>query len=164
MKTLKQQSSLSKKDILYFLIVPSILQFLFPHVWIDFFLLAIFYMAFTDRIFPYFFMIFLWGIIYSVITSENIGSEIIALTVVWYFYASFEEPDNFSLTIGSIATACLLYLIVKLCLSPLGCVWNIAMVIFFSLYFIAINVIIWLILMAGRRMFIMKKYPPYNNF
>lgn len=157
MKTSQQRSSLNKKDILLFLVVPSVFQFLFPHIWIDFFLLTVFYLAFTGRLFPYFFMIFLWGIIYSSATLENTGTEIIALGLAWYFYVSFGTGTNRMINLTSVAMGCLLYLVVKLCANPMGCMWNLSMMVFFSVCFISISTSICWILLVIRSSLISKQ-------
>ncbi len=161
MKTSKQQFLLNRKEFLTFLLVPSILQFLFPHMWVDFFLLTIFYLAFTERLFVYFFMIFFWGIIYSSVTLENIGAEIIALGLVWYFYVSFWENSNLISNLVNIIIGCLLYLVVKLCISPAGCAWNPSMIVFFSVYFVLISVVISLILFVIRDNFVRRQIPGF---
>jgi len=148
---------LNKRDILLFLIVPSFLQFLFPHAWTDFFILTVFYLAFTNRLFSYFFMIPLWGIIYSILTLENTGTEIIALGFVWYFFVSFGTGSSLLTGLVSVVFGCLLYLAVKLCASPMGCVWNLSMIVLFSIYFIFINVVMCLILIVIRSNLIRKQ-------
>lgn len=140
--------------MLLFLIVPSVFQFLFPHIWIDFFLLTVFYLAFTDRLFSYFFMIFLWGIIYSATTLENTGTEIIALGLVWYFYVSFGTGTNRMISLTSVAMGCLLYLVVKVCANPMGCMWNLSMMVVFSICFVSVSTSICWIFLAIKSSFI----------
>jgi len=140
---------LNSREFWLLLIIPSVCQFLLPHLWIDCFLLVLFYVAFTKKIFPFFLMVFLWSIIFSIITGDNPGSEMLALGTIWYLFSSFKIDTDIT-RIVSAAISCLLYLIVKFCLVSGGCIWNISMMILFSFWFIMLHMAICFIFIIMR--------------
>ena len=149
MKTSIQSHWLNNKEFWLLVIIPSVCQFLLSHLWIDFFLLTMFYVAFNKKVFPFFLMVFLWSIIYSITTGDNPGGEMLALGTVWYIFSSFKIDTDIK-RIASAVMGCFLYLIVKFCLISGGCVWNIPMTMVFSLWFILIHVIICFIFIGVR--------------
>lgn len=132
---------MSKKEILFILIIPGLFHILFPGIWIDFFLLSLFYVSFRTKILPYFFLVFIWGIIYSVATFDDPGKEIFALGVTWYFLASFRFDTDISKFISTIA-GCIIYIFTKFCIFFNGYVWNVSVTVIFAIYFVLIHTVI----------------------
>ncbi|MCM8764559.1 MAG: hypothetical protein NC830_04275 [Candidatus Omnitrophica bacterium] len=131
------------------LIVPGLCQFMFPGIWIDFFLIALFYISFKSKIFPFFFLVFLWSIIYSIITLDNPAKEILALGVVWYLLSSF-EPNTDIARFLLVVAGCCIYVTVKFCISSMGCTWDIPVTISFAVLFTIIHTMICLIIIFVR--------------
>ncbi|MCM8764935.1 MAG: hypothetical protein NC830_06230, partial [Candidatus Omnitrophica bacterium] len=112
------------------LIVPCICQVLFPGIWIDFFLIALFYVSFKSKVSPFFFMVFLWSIMYSTTTFDNPGNEILALGGVWYLLSSFEFNTDIA-RLFSVIAGCCIYVIMKFCVGSMGCTWHLPVTISF---------------------------------
>ncbi|MCM8822927.1 MAG: hypothetical protein NC831_09045 [Candidatus Omnitrophica bacterium] len=127
------------------LIVPGLCQFIFPGIWIDFFLIALFYVSFKRKIFPFFFMVFLWSIIYSIITLDSPGKEMLTLGAVWYLLASFEFNTDIARSFLVVAGCCV-YVTMKFCITSMGCTWDIPVTISFAAIFTMIHTMICLII------------------
>ncbi|MGB9641774.1 MAG: hypothetical protein ACPL3Q_01060 [Candidatus Ratteibacteria bacterium] len=140
---------MNNREFWLLLILPSVCQVLLPHLWIDFFLLGLFYVAFNKKVFPFFLMVFLWSIIYSITTTDNPGGEMLALGTVWYMFSSFKIDTDIKRIVSAVI-GCFLYLIVKFCLISGGCIWNIPMTIVFSVWFILIHTTICFIFIIVR--------------
>lgn len=152
MRISEQSQLLSKKEIWVLLLIPGICHFLFPGIWIDFFLLALFYISIRCNVQPYFYFIFIWGIIYFATTFDNPGREIFALGVIWYFLSSFKFETDIT-KIVSCVVGCIIYVVVKFCINFEGCVWSIPVTIIFAIYFILIHTVISLIMVSMNNAF-----------
>lgn len=117
--------------------IPGLCHILFPGAWIDFFLLALFYVSFRTNVLPYFFLIFIWSIIYSAITFDDAGKEILALGVTWYFLASFRFETDIS-KIVSVLVGCVIYTFAKFCIYFKGCSWG-PFTLVFGILFVLIH-------------------------
>ncbi|MCX7705599.1 MAG: hypothetical protein N2115_04995 [bacterium] len=129
---------MNKKEVWLLIIVPGLCHFLFHGMWVDFFLLALFYISFRTKVFPYFYFVFIWGILYSIATIDDPGREILALGTTWYFLASFRFETDISKFISATAGS-VIYAITKFCIGFGGCVWNIPVTIVFIIYFVLIH-------------------------
>jgi hypothetical protein len=160
MKTSQQLHLLSKKEFWVLLLLPSVCQFFLRNCWIDFFLLALFYISFRSNTFPFFFMVVLWSIIYGAITLDNSGKEMMALGLVWYFLSSFKIDTDLKKLISA-TIGCCLYIIMKFCVGSMGCVWSLPMTLMFATYFILLHVSICFLLLILRYQFVKGKLIPW---
>ncbi len=122
---------------------------MFPAIWIDFFLLALFYASFRIQTFSIFFMVILWSIIYWYITFDNPGREVLALGTVWYMLSSFRFDTDIARLISACAGSCI-YVIMKFCVFSAGCTWDIPVTLILAIYFVIIHTLICFIMIIIR--------------
>lgn len=132
---------LKSKKLLLLILLPSICQVIFPKLWIDPFLIALFYIAWDEKIiYPSFILIVIWSIIKHYIIGENIGIEMFSLIFVWYYLNHFNFKTRtekiFSIIIGSF-----IFIFISIFGPNIKGIWNTAMFFKFFAYFTCLNLV-----------------------
>ncbi len=146
MRISEQSQSLSRFEVFLLLFTPAIMQFLFSGLPFDFFLIGLFYIFLKNKLASFFFVPFFWGIIYYLFTYDNPGTEVIALGTVWYLLVSFRFESGLSKIIA-VFSCSFLYVFMKLCIIPGGCVWNIFGMLAFTIFFSVLHTGIFILIM-----------------
>ncbi|MCL5409123.1 MAG: hypothetical protein M1135_03820 [Candidatus Omnitrophica bacterium] len=140
---------LKDKKFLLLIFLPAILQAIFPKLWIDPFLIALFYISWenTDKtIFSSFILIIIWSIIKYYIIGENIGIEMLSLIFVWYYLNYFNFKISRISKIINIIIGNFIFVFITIFIPNIKGLWSVPMFFKFFIYFTCINLIFcWII-------------------
>lgn len=131
---------LKSRRILLLILLPSIFLAIFPKLWVDPFLIGLFYIAWETMVFPAFILIVIWSIIKYYLVGQNIGVEMLSLMFVWY-YLNFFNFETKSRKVFSVITGSFIFIFINIFVPDIKGIWSVPMFFGFFVYFTCINLV-----------------------